>query len=77
MRLLVIAFSFDDVGVIINAALILTAMIVAAKLRLWLRGFAVAAVIITAETAYVGIGRLLFDPGNPGLVPGTGLMPNL
>lgn len=50
---LLIAFSQDDVGLIISAVLILASMLAAAKLGRWRQGARVAAVLLASEISYV------------------------
>lgn len=74
---LLIAFSFDDVGMIILAALILATMLAAAKLNLLRQGFIACAIFVVAEVCYLVASRVLLNPQGPSVVPSGGVMVNV
>ena len=59
---LCIAFSFDDVGVIINAAVAGACLMAAGRLRRWRAGGSAVAVIVICEAAYLLVSRLVLQP---------------
>jgi hypothetical protein len=74
---LLIAFSQDDVGVIISAVLIIATMLAAAKLGRWRRGVVVAAMLLVSEIGYLVASQLLFERGLGGTTQGGGMQDNL
>jgi hypothetical protein len=59
---LLLAFSQDDVGLIINAALIVAVGLASLKLRRRRDGLMAVAVIVAAEVCYLVVSRLFFHP---------------
>ncbi|MET0814096.1 MAG: hypothetical protein ABWX88_02790 [Pseudoxanthomonas sp.] len=74
---LLIAFTQDDVGMIISAVLIIAAMLAAAKQGQWRRGVVVAAVLLASESGYLIVSHLLFEQGLVGSAEGGGKSGNL
>jgi hypothetical protein len=74
---LLIAFSFDDVGLIMAAAKVIATMFAAARLGRLRVGIIASAVIVSAEICYLVASRVLLDPHAPGVVPAGGIMANV
>jgi hypothetical protein len=74
---LAIAFCFDDVGLIILAALVIATCAAAAKLGRMRAGLVASTAIIAGEACYLFASHALLSPRVPGLAGAGGAMANL
>lgn len=62
--MLVIAFTMDDVGILMAAAIAIATLLASARLRAWRSGLLAVAAIVLAEGLYAAVSAGFLHPGN-------------